>query len=223
MRTKKRSETTSIIVPLRRFVSSLVAQRAVIILIANSLNYIFINNRYWPRVDGAAAIVAASIPRVAGKVIADFCGCLHLRHPFELGGVAFSLSMVWAQVFPFVALQFYDEDETIKDMLTAFLAASFTLWFLLNVAFFCSINLEYLDIFFGTSKRARPFEHPQGVFELHAFAVDWRRITQRRTVCIEAKRAVIALVANSLHQQQQGQKQDHNILLNCIKLVTRTT
>jgi len=51
------------------------------------------------------------------------------------------------------------------------------------------------------------FEHPQGqphgIFELHAFVIDWRRVAQRRTCLFEAKCAVIALVANSRHQQQQ--------------------
>ena len=49
-----------------------------------------------------------------------------------------------------------------------------------------------------------PFEHPQGqplgIFELLAFAIDWRRGKQRRDFCVEAKRAFFALVANSLHQ-----------------------
>ena len=33
------------------------------------------------------------------------------RHPYELGGTAFSLSMLWAQVMPFVALQLYEKDD----------------------------------------------------------------------------------------------------------------
>jgi len=59
--------------------------------------------------------------------------------------------MVWAQAFPFVALQFYEEGDTIsKDLITLILIGSFSTWLLLNVAFFCSIDLSYLGTFFGT-------------------------------------------------------------------------
>ena len=66
-----------------------------------------------------------------------------------MGGLAFSMSMVWAQAFPFVALQFYEEGDTIsKDTITAILIGSFSAWLLLNIAFFCTINLNYLGTFF---------------------------------------------------------------------------
>jgi len=85
------------------------------------------------------------------KVIADCTGCLHIRHPYEMGGLAFSLSMVWAQAFPFVALQFVEEsDMTTKDAITLFLIGSFSVWLILNVAFFYIIDISYLGTFFGT-------------------------------------------------------------------------
>jgi len=56
--------------------------------------------------------------------------------------------MVWAQAFPFVALQLYEGDD--KDSITIFLIGSFSLWLALNVAFFCTIDLNYLNTFFGT-------------------------------------------------------------------------
>ena len=65
-----------------------------------------------------------------------------------MGGAAFSMSMVWAQAFPFVALQLY-VGET-KGSITTFLIGSFGLWLLLNIAFFCTINLKFLNTFFGT-------------------------------------------------------------------------
>jgi len=66
-----------------------------------------------------------------------------------MGGMAFSISTVWAQVFPFVALQFYENDE-MKEVVTTFLIGCFALWLLLNVAFFCLIDASYLGTFFGT-------------------------------------------------------------------------
>ena len=62
---------------------------------------------YWVPVEGALGVLASFIERVASKVIVDFCGCLNFRHPCELGGTAFTLSMLWAQAMPFVALLLY--------------------------------------------------------------------------------------------------------------------
>ena len=76
------------------------------------------------------------------KLVADYTGCLHCRHPFEMGGVAFSVSLVWAQIFPFVALLFYNNDE-MKGSITVFLVCSFCFWLMLNIIFFCTIDLSY--------------------------------------------------------------------------------
>jgi len=88
------------------------------------------------------------IHRIIVKVIADFTGCLHLRHPYEMGGLGFTISMIWAQAFPFVALQYFDGE--MKDTSTSFLAVSFTAWLVLNIIFFCTVDLSYLNTFFGT-------------------------------------------------------------------------
>jgi len=82
------------------------------------------------------------------KVIAYFSGCLYLRYAYEMGGIAFSASMVWAQIMPFVALQFFEGDK--KETITIMLLGSFILWLLLNFVFFCLIDLSYLNTFFGT-------------------------------------------------------------------------
>jgi len=66
-----------------------------------------------------------------------------------MGGVSFSVSMLVAQIFPFVALQLYDGEN--QETITAFLAGSATFWMALNATFFCTINLSYLDTFFGTT------------------------------------------------------------------------
>jgi len=46
---------------------------------------------------------------------------------------------------PFVALQFFDNVQV-----TIFLVCSFALWVMLNIVFFCTIDLSYLGTFFGT-------------------------------------------------------------------------
>jgi len=93
-------------------------------------------------------LIASFFTRVVGKVIADFTGCIHLRHPYEMGGLGFTISLIWAQAFPFVALQYFDGDS--KDIMTGFLGTSFTAWLVLNIIFFCTINLSYLITFFGS-------------------------------------------------------------------------
>ena len=56
--------------------------------------------------------------------------------------------MIWAQVFPFVALQFFEGE--LKPEIETGLVVSFTNWLLLNVAFFGTIDLAYLPTFFST-------------------------------------------------------------------------
>jgi len=108
--------------------------------------------------------IGSFFARVVVKVVADFTGCLHFRHPYELGGLAFTISMIWAQAFPFVALQSFDGDS--KDIMTGFLAMSFTAWLVLNFIFFCTIDLSYLRTFFGTKTA------PQYICELFMTSKD---------------------------------------------------
>ena len=100
---------------------------------------------YWPR---GEHLVASFFVRIIVKVIVDFTGCLQFRHPYELGGLGFTMSMIWAQAFPFVALQYFDGE--MMDIMTGFLAVSFTAWLMSNIIFFCTIDMSYLNTFFGT-------------------------------------------------------------------------
>ena len=50
---------------------------------------------YWVRVEGVLGVFGSFLVRVLVKVIADFTGCVHFRHPYELGGAAFTTSLVW--------------------------------------------------------------------------------------------------------------------------------
>ena len=73
-----------------------------------------------------------------------------------MGGAAFTASMIWAQAMPFVALRLYgksdqhNDDNTVqKRTITYFLICSFVLWLLMNIFFFSTIDLAYLNTFFG--------------------------------------------------------------------------
>ena len=115
------------------------------------LLYKFLRNdwRWWIPVQGWKQTASSLLSRVLVKIIVDFSGCLHFRHPFEMGGAAFSLGLVYAQVFPFVARQFYHGEEETKSSITIFLIINLGLWLVLNIAFFSTIKAGYLDTFFG--------------------------------------------------------------------------
>ena len=105
---------------------------------------------FWPRVEGVTGVFASLLQRLVTKVIVDFTGLLHFRHPKELGGALFTASMVWAQIFPFVALEFFFEGEMKeKEELRAFLITSCVSWFVLNVVFFFTVNSAYIHTFFS--------------------------------------------------------------------------
>jgi len=116
---------------------------------------------YWIR---GFPLISSLIHRIIVKVIADFTGCLHFRHPYEMGGLGFTISMIWAQAFPFVALQYFDGDS--KDIMTGFLVVSLMAWLMLNTIFFCTIDLSYLNTFFGTKTA------PQYTCELYLTSQD---------------------------------------------------
>ena len=105
---------------------------------------------YWVRIDNTPlAILVAIIERTLAKIIADFSGCIHLRNAPELGGFAFSVTMVWTQVMPWVALYLYDdEDDEMKSQITQFLVGCTCAWFILTMAFFATIKVEYLNTFY---------------------------------------------------------------------------
>ena len=62
----------------------------------------------------------------------------------------FKILTLSTQIFPFVALQLYEEgDENVKDEITWFLIGSLASWLLLNVIFLRTIDLKYLKTFFS--------------------------------------------------------------------------
>jgi hypothetical protein len=63
---------------------------------------------YWVPIDSPSyAAVFSFVCRLVRKIVFDFAGLLQERHPYEMGGQVFLLSMIWAQVFPYVAKDVY--------------------------------------------------------------------------------------------------------------------
>ena len=109
---------------------------------------------YWIRLDGFLGFTVSLVNRILVKIIVDFSGCIQFRHPNEMGGVAFSLSMVFAQAMPFVALLMFEEDMengvSSRENIMYFLLCCLGGWLVANVLFFSTIDLTFLDTFFGT-------------------------------------------------------------------------
>ena len=101
---------------------------------------------WWLRLEGVLSVILSLLDRTLVKVITDFTGCIHLRHSLELGGLAYSSTMVWAQIFPFVALGWYEGGN--KEQLQKLLISCFGVWLVLNGLFFCSIDRTFLRTFF---------------------------------------------------------------------------
>lgn len=104
------------------------------------------------RLEGALGLFSSFTHHLMNKIIADFSACFHTRHPYGNGGAAFALSMIWAQIFPVVAFQFYDADgdETMAEKMKLFLIGCCVLWLLLNIAFFGTIDLKFIATFFSS-------------------------------------------------------------------------
>ena len=81
------------------------------------------HNRSFARVEGYFGVLSSTVHHILMKVVANFSGCLHMRHPYGLGGTAFSFSMMWVQALPFVALQYYEGDDA--EAIKIFLVAAF--------------------------------------------------------------------------------------------------
>ena len=138
---------------------------------------------YWIQIDGFLGLAISFTTRLFSKVITDFSGCLHCRHPFELGGAAFSASMLWAQAMPFVALQIYEGEN--KSLIFQILIISFVLWFTTTIAFFCTIDLTYLSTFFGfqTSPQFTTYNYHNSKTDSQRFAwVFGSRISFTKTI-----------------------------------------
>ena len=53
---------------------------------------------YFPKGEGVVGVIVSFLARATVKIIVDFSGSLHHRHPLEMGGTTFCVSMLWAQV-----------------------------------------------------------------------------------------------------------------------------
>jgi len=105
------------------------------------------------RAEGLFGGVISFVQHLLNKMVGDFSGNFQVRHAYGMGVCAFAVSLTWAQIYPFVAFQFYNgaHSETLK----LFLVISFVIWAVLNLAFVCTIDLNYIHTFFSKETAAQ--------------------------------------------------------------------
>ena len=106
------------------------------------------------------------VARIIAKLLNDFTLVIHMRHPYEIGGVQFSLLIVLNQMGCFVAavlyLKYYDgsydadgnevggNNKVEDEMLWTLLACLCGLFLSSSSIFFALIDKKYLGTFFTT-------------------------------------------------------------------------
>jgi len=65
---------------------------------------------YWVPIDGALGLFASSVLRVVTKTVADFTGVIQFRHPYDMGGLFWTVNMAMALLASFLSVWFYFEN-----------------------------------------------------------------------------------------------------------------
>ena len=112
---------------------------------------------YWiPTSSKVATIFFSILARTFRKTIADMTCLLQERHSFELGGLLFTLNMVWTQIMPYLALEYHrrfsritDDDSGDLDVLPVIIMLN-AVWFTSGALLAALSNHENLKSFFST-------------------------------------------------------------------------
>jgi len=108
---------------------------------------------YWAPTGGFEEIFVSALSRILTKTVTDFTSLVFLRHPQELGGLGWLLSLAFTMVYLPVAIEIYEWKngmESIADNL-----AWKVVWFVIPTVlvsfavFFCIIEKKFLGTFFS--------------------------------------------------------------------------
>jgi hypothetical protein len=104
---------------------------------------------YWPPTTGVGSAV---LGRVIVKMLTDISGCLHFRHPAELGGAYWLFNAVMSQLSCIVSVVLYDRyfvgDAKISGpFLYGTVGALAAVWLVAFCAFSLIIKREYVHTF----------------------------------------------------------------------------
>ena len=109
---------------------------------------------YFLPIEGKRGWVVSVIFRVAVKIMVDFTGVIQMRHPQELGGAYYTISLLQAQVMSVVfAIMYVNEsaaDALDADTVYAFAASVPAIWSCSYLMFLANIKMEYIATFTDT-------------------------------------------------------------------------
>jgi len=111
---------------------------------------------YWAPLEGVTGWFVSIIARVVVKVIADFTGCIQFRHPKELGGLYYSLTLLQAQVGSAVFAKLYvdasegDAEALAAETVYAFAATVSATWACSYSLFLAHVKKGYAGTFIDT-------------------------------------------------------------------------
>jgi len=111
--------------------------------------------RYWLPLPKGTSLATSLIARVTAKVITDYTGMLHTRHPLEMGGCYWLMNQVYIQISVFIVLtsrmNVDDSNLALKNNTLwriGFILAS--MWFIAMITLLYFCNSEYRHTFYST-------------------------------------------------------------------------
>jgi len=110
----------------------------------------------WLPLEGKTGWFLSILTRVCIKMIVDFTGCIHFRHPYELGGLYYSLTLLQAQIGSAVCAKLYvdasdgDADAIAAEMVYRVVATASVAWACCYSLFFAHIKKGYAGSFIDT-------------------------------------------------------------------------
>ena len=111
---------------------------------------------YWIPIDGALGLLISLIVRVMVKILTDFTGVIHFRHPHELGGFYWTMNMFLALLVCFVSVYVYDNEndtgeEGVSQRLSWTLVGGLSgVWTITFALFLLLMKREYRGTFWST-------------------------------------------------------------------------
>ena len=146
--------------------------------------------QYWLPLNGMAGLAFSFLFRMVQKFVADFTGCAHFRHPYEVGGFYFTISYFSPLVGMFLVLNIkggaaFNEADTLTFLknLTSALGISSVVF---AIVFFWLINKDYRHTFLSTETagqmKRRVFLNGDDVMKAEIFAsnkVYWEPIADK--------------------------------------------
>ena len=113
---------------------------------------------FFINVRGPMNYVFTPMARLVTKLVSDFTGLLHFRHPFVLGGLIWTVNLVWSQVMAFAvtwAYMSYTPDDAAGKVkgrdIWPLLIALQVVYLVSFTTFIFSINRSFVKTFFDTT------------------------------------------------------------------------